>query len=380
MGTFNNTFNRSLIRLVSKLNLTDEYKAILSSLTGAKPIKSIMVAQDKFIRYLKGNNTENINVWDKFVCLIVPMAKMPEDNDALLWWTNPTKRGTLSATPPTYENGGGFKGNGINAYFGTGFNPSIDGEAKYTQNDCSMIVLFTNHRTTVDYSGAGIVENTSEQGISVQPMTSSERSLIRTQALTYQVVLKSYHSTKGLFSVSRVSSNLALVYFGFNKLYEDATDSYQLQNKEATGLKINGRSVYSQDTIGIIGFGSSLSAADIEVLNSALADFDFNLNSGNNGIFISDYSKRIIPISTYDGSGVTVHPAVLNLGNVWNGYQYWLAITPYPKGNDDYENPSIYASNDGISWVVPAGLTNPIEPFPGGINNYNADPFFIFRK
>jgi hypothetical protein len=49
-----------------------------------------------------------------------------------------------------------------------------------------------------------------------------------------------------------------------------------------------------------------------------------------------------------------------------------MAITPYPGSDNDYENPSILASNDKTTWVVPDGLTNPIVPFPGG-TDFNAD-------
>lgn len=76
-------------------------------------------------------------------------------------------------------------------------------------------------------------------------------------------------------------------------------------------------------------------------------------------------SQMTIP--TYDGSGVVVHPDVVDTGVAgWNGYRYWMAFTPYPNTNDDYENPSVVASNDKETWVVPDGLTNPIVPFPGG--------------
>jgi len=53
------------------------------------------------------------------------------------------------------------------------------------------------------------------------------------------------------------------------------------------------------------------------------------------------------------------HPNIVNIGSQWNGYQYWMCNTPYPDGT--VEKPWIYASNDGVTWVVPAGLTNPIE-------------------
>lgn len=60
----------------------------------------------------------------------------------------------------------------------------------------------------------------------------------------------------------------------------------------------------------------------------------------------------------------------------WNGYRYWMAFTPYPGSNDDYENPSIVASADKETWVVPEGLTNPVVAFPGG-ESFNADPDLV---
>lgn len=74
---------------------------------------------------------------------------------------------------------------------------------------------------------------------------------------------------------------------------------------------------------------------------------------------------------TYDGSGQAVHPATVDFGSAWNGYRYWMAMTPYPGGDDQYENPSILVSDDGWTWSVPAGLTNPIDATPSG--GYNAD-------
>lgn len=64
---------------------------------------------------------------------------------------------------------------------------------------------------------------------------------------------------------------------------------------------------------------------------------------------------------TYEGSGQTVHPSVVYIPSGLNGYTFWMAHTPYPNTDDDYENPSILASNSGIDWVVPAGLVNPID-------------------
>lgn len=79
----------------------------------------------------------------------------------------------------------------------------------------------------------------------------------------------------------------------------------------------------------------------------------------------------------YAGNDAAVHPSVVDMGGEWNGYRYWMAMTPYPSWVDDWENPSILASADGLTWVVPAGLTNPIDPFPGGAA-YNSDPDLVY--
>ncbi len=66
---------------------------------------------------------------------------------------------------------------------------------------------------------------------------------------------------------------------------------------------------------------------------------------------------------TYDGSGQGMHPGIVAFRSEWHGYRYWMAMTPYPNDNNLLENPSILASRDGITWVIPAGLSNPVAPF-----------------
>ena len=73
---------------------------------------------------------------------------------------------------------------------------------------------------------------------------------------------------------------------------------------------------------------------------------------------------------TYDGSGQVVHPDVVYVPGGWNGYEYWMAMTPYPNSNDDYENPSVLASHDGIVWEEPPGISNPLVPMAA---DHNAD-------
>lgn len=81
---------------------------------------------------------------------------------------------------------------------------------------------------------------------------------------------------------------------------------------------------------------------------------------------------------TYDGSNQAVHPDVYDAGsgNLLHGYRYWMAMTPYPSSNDDYENPSLLVSSDGLSWSVPTGLTNPLVAAPTD-PTHNADPDLV---
>lgn len=74
---------------------------------------------------------------------------------------------------------------------------------------------------------------------------------------------------------------------------------------------------------------------------------------------------------TPDGTGSMIHPGVVDIGEPWNGYRFWMANTPYYANNDALENPCVLASRDGYRWFVPAGLENPIYPQPSG--DYNSD-------
>lgn len=84
---------------------------------------------------------------------------------------------------------------------------------------------------------------------------------------------------------------------------------------------------------------------------------------------------------TYDGTGHGFHPSVWDAGveKRWNGFRYWMGMTPFHGGNEDLENPCILASHDGFAWQVPAGLTNPLAQrgtAPGF--DYNSDTELAF--
>lgn len=76
---------------------------------------------------------------------------------------------------------------------------------------------------------------------------------------------------------------------------------------------------------------------------------------------------------TYDGSGQACHPSVVYIPGGFGGYKYWMGFTPYPNTNEAYENPCLLASNDGDTWVVPDGITNPLAATPPTYHNSDTE-------
>lgn len=96
--------------------------------------------------------------------------------------------------------------------------------------------------------------------------------------------------------------------------------------------------------------------------------------------YIPNVSEKL-NIPTYVPSSVTrhtdiTHPNVLYFPNGWNGYKFWMCMTPYPMANNKYENPSIVASNDNITWVEPA--PNPIAPLES-TETFQSDPEILMN-
>lgn len=155
--------------------------------------------------------------------------------------------------------------------------------------------------------------------------------------------------------------------------------------------------VYTSDEFGIIRgvVATSDDYADLIAIGCApLEDSDARSQLASISALTSGVSKSIpavglrrtgppvdlilpSPYSSIDGQ--MVHPSVVYISGGWNGYSRWMAVTPYPGANDDYENPCILASNDGETWVVPSGVTNPIVPPPADVASgaFNSDTHLL---
>jgi len=88
----------------------------------------------------------------------------------------------------------------------------------------------------------------------------------------------------------------------------------------------------------------------------------------------------LLNLQTSEGSGQACHPDVTYVPDgVGNGrWPYWMVCTPYPYANFRHENPEIFASHDGIHWIIPDEVKNPLIPSPEGMRDYNSDPDMLF--
>jgi hypothetical protein len=105
----------------------------------------------------------------------------------------------------------------------------------------------------------------------------------------------------------------------------------------------------------ILGAGRSLAGADLLAVTAGNAP---------------------APLATpvpYTGQEL-VHPSVFFQAGGWNGFPYWMAVTPYPGSDAQFENPSLYCSLDGRSWRTPPGLCNPVAARPSRPRRYLSDP------
>lgn len=84
---------------------------------------------------------------------------------------------------------------------------------------------------------------------------------------------------------------------------------------------------------------------------------------------------KLFEIETYEGSNQACHPDVIR----WNE-NYWLSITPYPYGMEEYENPCIYTGSS-FEKLSTYGDAKPIDvPEFKGYRTHLSDPcLFVFH-
>lgn len=170
--------------------------------------------------------------------------------------------------------------------------------------------------------------------------------------------------------------DLSQVFVPTGDNFPDAICTTSLAGIKSSPIVLTSK-VRDKSTTDFLG-SSRIFMKEIDAIggNTVVTDNAVNIND----IKDTPNADNYLNIPTYDGSNQCCHPKVLYFQNGWHGYKYWMVYTPYPWGNDQYENPSIEVSNSGITWEVPKGIQNPIVN-----NNINlsgthfSDPHLVYN-
>lgn len=85
-------------------------------------------------------------------------------------------------------------------------------------------------------------------------------------------------------------------------------------------------------------------------------------------------------IETYDGGGEALHPKCLYFRENWEGFNFWMVLTPYKGMNEAIENPCIYTSDNGINFT-PVLSAYPLDSITLSCKEeYNSDPHLVFNS
>lgn len=110
-------------------------------------------------------------------------------------------------------------------------------------------------------------------------------------------------------------------------------------------------------------------------------NFSINKTWVNNILPISHATSTRITIDTpYFVDDGVVHPHIVEFYNGFRGYRYIVALTPYRLGDEQYENPCIYGSNDLIAFDLLDGFEQPLDPrpTPAFSDGHNSDPVMTY--
>lgn len=287
----------------------------------------------------------------------------------------PSAIGALTATGDI-----GVEGNGANTYYKTGFIPN-SGVHKYTQ-DSATIGFYCTENVSGSGNALGVNDgnNPTYTGMSyINPRDATNKLLIRLNSSAAASSIASPTSI-GQFAAVRTGGTNVNCYIGTAKT-SISQASNGLSQFEYYFFARNNAGTFTLPDGKIYGYyflGGALTDADIASIKTIWAE-GYLVDIVQDLFNVTTLTKAQVTVDTYDGSDQTVHPSVVAIPAGWNGYKYWMAITPYPDGDADFENPSIYCSNDGSTWATPVGLTNPVvaalvSPL------YNADPHLYYEN
>jgi hypothetical protein len=261
-------FVNQFIMSTGKSFFEPEYQAVLNYAIAnsiAIPSFSINVRNNNRVKYLKANGLWAI--WD----LLYFMDQESGKSDfAKINYINPSSNYLFGSTQPSFVAGSGFKGNGTNQYFQTGYNPQTDR------------VKLTASSSTVMFKGFDWLSDTTIEAVCGS----------RDGNNTNQILFVKPNSTQVLFRVKHIGGNIS-----------------------RNPTLINNIVVYCGDTISSVYYNSNNNAQSTSAMSGAnYASREIFLFAQNEVGTPANYAKSGLK---YFGIGekittVTPRPAIIN--------------------------------------------------------------------
>lgn len=146
------------------------------------------------------------------------------------------------------------------------------------------------------------------------------------------------------------------------------------ENKVLGGWDKNGNNMTDN---GHIETANSFAPAPLTHLKDNVQISDFSRVIEKLNVNTIAKGRLTDPDIVLNGNGYT-HPKLVYVPESWNGYKYWMAVTPTfgitPK--DAYENPHVFCSNDMLTWIEPTGA--PLDlPDPSTSTGFWSDTHLV---
>ncbi|MBV7271743.1 cell wall-binding repeat-containing protein [Clostridium sp. PL3] len=194
-----------------------------------------------------------------------------------------------------------------------------------------------------------------------------------------------------LFGEDRYATNIDIINYFSDELNQSSTFIVPGESIEDSTAAIAAAVVAQSSSSPLVLMGAPgetysknfLESNSFNINNVIIIGGENVLSSKRLGI-LGDYNsinaKDYLDTVSYDGSNQGCHPKVLYFPDQWSGWKYWMVFTPYPNGDDKYENPSILVSQTGHEWFTPYGLVNPVVSGLNQSDCHLSDPHILFNQ
>ncbi len=369
----------------NNLGLCDEYTTVYNAMP-IKPNFTDAIRQNDLIKTLVSKGIyAKAEVFDLF--------SVGEESNSLINWKNPGiftpslvgDYNPSSVGEARFEAYAGIRGTGNPvSCINLNYTPSTDAVLTSQNNFCAIIGIGSDSQSSYMDFGSNTTSPTASGIFLTGRHPTGDLAYYRMNNNT-STPLGDTNSIKYL-AASRGSVATYDIYLNKSKtIVTSNSTGFTNQMLYVCGYNNNGTIRSTDKRIRFAFIFSYLTEAEIndviDVMEKYLSYYHTNIIDYDKYIASAISStKAVVSLTTYDGSGQTCHPSVVNPGITWNNYKYWMANTPLPNGDNAYENPSIWASNDGVTWIVPDGITNPIIAKPVGDGAFNSDVDLFYNS